>query len=403
MRNALLILTILVSGLFCSCQKNPPVASFECSPATGDAPLSVQFENTSTNGEVFEWNFDDGEKSSEENPSHTFASAGSYTVVLKVSNNDGVDMTMNTVKVEEGIEAPTASFTCSKTTAKKDETVNFTNTSTFGETYEWSFGDGTTATTKDASHAYSTIGSYTVILKVKNIKGADVTSQSITINLIGSGGGGGGDITTGDFASAIEGVYGGSLKSGSSYNETPYVIKLVKKTQTVVSMECDMGFLSNINFNIREENGNYYLTNATLDATKVSIRVSGSVMEITFTNAGGDQTSYIGKKDDGLSTSSTICSGRYSGTLSSSGDDAYIVELEYVSSTIVRMIDERKNILADGSANIALTELAPGYYKLSNSLYNNIDMTIFVGTSYTELRMSYVSKSGSSVTYNGKK
>ncbi len=51
------------------------------------------------------------------------------------------------------------------------QVVNFTDTSTNIDataTYEWQFGDGQSATTKNTSHSYSTKGLYNVVHTVKN-------------------------------------------------------------------------------------------------------------------------------------------------------------------------------------------------------------------------------------------
>lgn len=47
--------------------------------------LTAQFTNTSLNADSYSWDFGDGATSTEENPSHTYASEGTYTVTLSVS------------------------------------------------------------------------------------------------------------------------------------------------------------------------------------------------------------------------------------------------------------------------------------------------------------------------------
>ena len=51
-------------------------------------------------------------------------------------------------------------------------------------TYEWDFGDGTKSTEANATHAYTTAGTYTVKLMAmsKNGKKMDNTSKTVTIN-----------------------------------------------------------------------------------------------------------------------------------------------------------------------------------------------------------------------------
>jgi PKD repeat protein len=68
----------------------PPVADFSATPTSGSTPLTVQFTDAS-DGEItnWSWNFGDGSSSTEQNPSHTYTSAGTYTVALTVTGPGG--------------------------------------------------------------------------------------------------------------------------------------------------------------------------------------------------------------------------------------------------------------------------------------------------------------------------
>jgi PKD repeat protein len=67
-----------------------PVASFTGTPTTGTAPLAVTFTDTSTNTPTsWLWNFGDGSTSTLQNPSHTYMSAGTYSVSLNAANAGG--------------------------------------------------------------------------------------------------------------------------------------------------------------------------------------------------------------------------------------------------------------------------------------------------------------------------
>jgi PKD repeat protein len=72
----------------------PPTASFTTSTTSGEAPLTVNFTNTSTGDPTptFTWNFGDAQGSNATNPSHTYTSAGDYIVTLEASNSGGDDM-----------------------------------------------------------------------------------------------------------------------------------------------------------------------------------------------------------------------------------------------------------------------------------------------------------------------
>lgn len=69
-----------------------PSAGFDAEPLTGDAPLTVFFNDTSTgNPGSWGWDFGDGTISDEQNPEHTYQNEGIYTVTLTASNEWGND------------------------------------------------------------------------------------------------------------------------------------------------------------------------------------------------------------------------------------------------------------------------------------------------------------------------
>jgi len=71
-----------------------PVANFVGVPTTGYVPLSVQFTDQSTHSPTsWLWDFGDGTPTSAlQNPSHTYANVGIYTVSLTASNAYGSDV-----------------------------------------------------------------------------------------------------------------------------------------------------------------------------------------------------------------------------------------------------------------------------------------------------------------------
>ena len=71
----------------------PPGAAFTASTTSGDAPLDVDFTDQSSNTPTtWSWNFGDGNTSTAQNPSHTYTTAGTFTVELTVSNAHGSDV-----------------------------------------------------------------------------------------------------------------------------------------------------------------------------------------------------------------------------------------------------------------------------------------------------------------------
>ncbi len=68
------------------------VANFSGTPTSGVAPLAVAFTDLSTGGPTsWSWNFGDGGTSTAQNPGHTYAAGGTYTVSLTVTNPCGSD------------------------------------------------------------------------------------------------------------------------------------------------------------------------------------------------------------------------------------------------------------------------------------------------------------------------
>ncbi|HEX5689850.1 MAG TPA: metallophosphoesterase, partial [Roseiflexaceae bacterium] len=74
----------------------PPTANFSASPTSGSAPLAVQFSDTSTGSPTsWQWDFDNNGStdSTAQNPSFSFANAGTYSVKLTVTNAGGSNST----------------------------------------------------------------------------------------------------------------------------------------------------------------------------------------------------------------------------------------------------------------------------------------------------------------------
>lgn len=68
------------------------VANFSASPTTGQAPLTVAFSDLSSGAiSTWFWDFGDGVTSTEQNPSHNYVNAGTYTVSLTVTGPSGSD------------------------------------------------------------------------------------------------------------------------------------------------------------------------------------------------------------------------------------------------------------------------------------------------------------------------
>jgi trimeric autotransporter adhesin len=107
-------------------------------------------------------------------------SAGTHIVTYQLTNSSGcVTTTSQTIVVNA---LPNTDFTVNSTVNQclDGNAYSFTNTSIGAVTYLWSFGDGTTVTTKDASKTYTNSGYYTINLKATNANGC-VGSKSTSV------------------------------------------------------------------------------------------------------------------------------------------------------------------------------------------------------------------------------
>ncbi len=159
-----------------------PDAKFRQSPGIGYAPLTVAFTDLSTGTPLkWEWDFGDGEGSDLQNPSHTFTSAGKFTVTLTVYNHGGSDSYSTTVWVRAP-RAPVAYFMTDRTFGSAPLTVHFTDRSANNPTsWSWNFGDGIISIEKNPTHTYTTPGTYNAKLTVANAGGSSSTSRKIYV------------------------------------------------------------------------------------------------------------------------------------------------------------------------------------------------------------------------------
>ena len=131
-------------------RSNVPNASFSYVPSCANEIASFTGTATVASGSIssYEWILGDGNTSTIQNPNHVYDTSGTYSVEFRAYSGVGCfgSETQNVI-VET---TPVASFTVNNPCS--GDTTVFTNATTISSgtaDYEWSLGDGTTATTQN--------------------------------------------------------------------------------------------------------------------------------------------------------------------------------------------------------------------------------------------------------------
>lgn len=134
----------------------------------------------------YRWDFGDGGVATGVTASRTYATAGTYTVTLTVTDDDGATNTTTrsvTVTAPPANQTPVSSFTATPAglTVTLDGSASRDPDGTIA-TYTWDLGDGTNATGPTTTRTYAAPGTYTVTLTVTDDKGLSAaSSQQLTV------------------------------------------------------------------------------------------------------------------------------------------------------------------------------------------------------------------------------
>jgi len=157
-----------------------PVADFTGTPTSGIAPLEVQFTDLtadSVNG--WFWTFGDGGVSVLQHPTHTYQTAGVYTVTLSVSGPGGNGEMEKADYITVYSPVIQADFSGNPTMGQAPLEVEFTDLSLGDiDQWAWDFGDGDTAGVQNPSHEYAYPGSFTVSLTIHGPAGSSTETKA---------------------------------------------------------------------------------------------------------------------------------------------------------------------------------------------------------------------------------
>ncbi|MBK7388380.1 MAG: PKD domain-containing protein [Bacteroidetes bacterium] len=157
----------------------PPVISTALFNFTQDScSATFNFINQSTNSVSYSWNFGDGTTSTDNDPTHTYSSSGTYNVLLTSIGVCNTDTQFVSINVTLPIQAVSAFAITSNTCG---DSISIVNSSTGFTSLLWDFGDGTTSTQTNPVHIFSAPGNYQIQLYVANSCNDSLQAINITV------------------------------------------------------------------------------------------------------------------------------------------------------------------------------------------------------------------------------
>ncbi len=189
---------IRAMGTLSGGSNEPPVASGTISTLNAQVGETITFDASTSSdpdGQIvtYNWNFGDGNSSALTVATHSYASPGTFDVVLTVTDDDGASsQASGQVSITQADnQPPVASANVSPNPATAGETVTFDGSGSSDPdgqivTYNWNFGDGNTSNQQVANHAYASTGTFNYSLTVTDDRGGSAqTSGQITVNPAG--------------------------------------------------------------------------------------------------------------------------------------------------------------------------------------------------------------------------
>lgn len=158
-----------------------PAANFAFTSGGCVASCEVHFRNQSINANSFAWDFGDGERSEEKNPTHLYTRGGNFTVRLIAKNQTYTSKFQKTIHIRDSVFAPVADFKIKGSGCVASCEVAFINTSKNATSFLWDLGNGTQTRVRNPKCVYPDPGIYTIRLIARGEGGVDEFVRTLYI------------------------------------------------------------------------------------------------------------------------------------------------------------------------------------------------------------------------------
>jgi PKD repeat protein len=196
MRSSRIFTLVSCAALLAACSDSNGPSGGNNTPPTADftfgcTDLQCAFTDRSSDADgsiaSVAWNFGDGQTGAGASPTHTYATAGTYQVTVKPTDNGGASTTSQAKSITvtaPSAGGPTARFTVS--CASLDCTITNTSTATGSVvSWDWDFGDGAqTSTDQNPAPVHynaTTVSTFTIALVVTSDGLTSQATQQVTV------------------------------------------------------------------------------------------------------------------------------------------------------------------------------------------------------------------------------